>query len=336
MGIFGPNIKKLVKNNDTQGLIRLLSHKNPDTRISGFLALTRSSDEAALDAMKKLLHDQDPRVRTVATLKFGEVKMEEMAENLGQILRHGTPADKIEALHLISSRGVSDSRLSGILIALLEDRNLFVQIAAIKTMGTLKDVHAVERLIGCLEHEHVHVRVEAIRSLGEIRDARTVNPIIGAYLDKNPEVRSAARGALERIGSKEALKALNDSQFIMLVKKMDGSEYERMETAAHIGRLGLKEALPLVINAAGDKFKEVRLTAAKSLGDLKEKEGIDALIKLLEDKFYDVRLEAVKALDHIPSPEALDALESAARDKNKSVKSAAEKAMKAMKARLGK
>ncbi len=335
MGIFKTSVKKLVEKNDIEGLVKLLSAKNPETRISAFLALVRSTDDRALSSMKKLLDDPDPRVRTVATLKFGTVKMDEMAENLVQIIKYGTTHDRIEALNLMADRGAGDPKLTGILLATLEDKNYMVRRAAIRTLGAIKEVHAVERLIQCLDGEHIHVRMEAMKSLGIIRDLRAVNPLIGSLVDRHSEVRAAAHSALERIGSKEALNALNNAQFVMLVKKMGGNEHERLETATHIGAIALREGVPLLVKATMDTYKEVRIAAAKSIGLNRDREGIEALTRLLDDKYFDVRLEAVRALANIHVKESIEVLEIATKDKIKAVRTEASGAIKAIQAKLG-
>ncbi len=107
MGIFSPNIDRLVEKNDTGALIRLLRHRKPEIRLQAFLALARARDEAVLGEIRKMLDDPDPRVRAVATLKFGELGQPGITENLRAIIISGSQRDKIEALRLLADRGAT-------------------------------------------------------------------------------------------------------------------------------------------------------------------------------------------------------------------------------------
>ncbi len=98
MGIFGPNIDKLSSENNINGLIKLLKHRKPQIRLKAFFALSRNRDEAVLSQMKELVHDRDPKVRTIATLKFGELGDESVLDNYRTIILSGTQKEKIDAL----------------------------------------------------------------------------------------------------------------------------------------------------------------------------------------------------------------------------------------------
>ena len=73
MGLFTPNVDRLIERNDVDKLRQLTHHKKPEIRLSAFLALAKSKDEDILSELRNLLNDPNPRVRTIATLKFGEL-----------------------------------------------------------------------------------------------------------------------------------------------------------------------------------------------------------------------------------------------------------------------
>src|SRR6056297_1982850 len=105
MGLFTPNVDKLIEKNDVDKLLQLTHHKKPEIRLSSFLALAKSRDEKILAELRKLLKDPDPRVRTIATLKFGELGDEEILEHFRSIIINGSQRDKIEALRILADRG---------------------------------------------------------------------------------------------------------------------------------------------------------------------------------------------------------------------------------------
>jgi HEAT repeat protein len=61
-----------------------------------------------------------------------------------------------------------------------------------------------------LRDEDIGVRQDTALALGQLGDARAVGPLITALRDENSSVRWGIRRALERIGTPEALAALED------------------------------------------------------------------------------------------------------------------------------
>ena len=70
----------------------------------------------------------------------------------------------------------------------------------------------MEALIKALRHEDVAVRMMAVHTLGLIDEPAkdAVSALIGALVDKHREVRVRAVEVLERIGTPEALKAVEE------------------------------------------------------------------------------------------------------------------------------
>jgi HEAT repeat protein len=112
MGIFRPNIEKLIDNDDVEGLLKLITHRRPDVRLGAFLALSRKRDDSIIEKLKTLVRDPDPKVRAIATLRFGDFDQEGIIENLRTIIISGSPREKIEALRLIASKGATTTPTS--------------------------------------------------------------------------------------------------------------------------------------------------------------------------------------------------------------------------------
>ena len=70
---------------------------------------------------------------------------------------------------------------------------------AARSLGRLRDSLAVPQLIEALVHTAGNLRKEAAIALGEIADLRGVEPLTLTMSDPDPEVRKAARLALQRI-----------------------------------------------------------------------------------------------------------------------------------------
>lgn len=337
MGIFGPNIEKLIDNDDVEGLLKLVTHRNPKHRLGALLALSRKRDESILAKLRPLTDDPDARVKTIATLKFGEIEDPKVLENLRSIIITGTQTEKIEALRVLGGRGQTDNaEISKILYLALNDKNQVVRIQSIRTMGAIKDRYSVKHLIDSLDEKKYQIRLEATKALGIIGAEACVEPLIGSLVDNHVEVRKAADAALRQIGTEKAMNAVTDAPFMLLVKKMTENESVRLETVINIGKLKIKEGAPLLQKSCMDEYKNIRLESLRAIGQLRDKSSVDTVVKLVEDPFYDVRLEAVHALEKIFHPTALRGIEKALKDSNKNVRQEATRAYNSLKTRLEK
>ncbi|HEU5131188.1 MAG TPA: HEAT repeat domain-containing protein, partial [Pyrinomonadaceae bacterium] len=102
------------------------------------------------------------------------------------------------------------------LIILLDDVDDFVQMAAARALGEVRDQRATAKLIATLADENWEVRELAVWALSEMKDARAVTALCNVLLsDTRIEVRRGAAEALGEIRSSDALptlkQTLNDS-----------------------------------------------------------------------------------------------------------------------------
>lgn len=103
------------------------------------------------------------------------------------------------------------------LITLLDDVDDYVQMAAARALGEVRDLRALPKLVATLSDENWNVRELAVWALSEMKDARAVTALCNVLLsDTRVEVRRGAAEALGEIQSADALpalrQALNDSE----------------------------------------------------------------------------------------------------------------------------
>lgn len=331
MGLFGPNIDTLKKNNDVAGLIKCLDYKKANIRCRAFMVLANMPhlDEQVVSKLRTMLKDPDETVRTVATLKFAEMGAPLRSRNLIELVTRGAWRDKIELLKIITGRGPNvDGPILEVVVLALVDKKDIVRYEAVHTAGATKKGHLVPNIAACLRDRHSIMRIQVANALCSIGDERSVDFLIGLLADVHEDVRSAARACLASIDSDLARRVLHDTRFAQLVSGMGDLEPIRKETARKIGDELIREGLPLLHRACHDKYKEVRLAAVRSIAAFAEPSSVDCITLLLKDKFYDIRLEAVRALGHIHGTDSVKALRAALSDKNSRVRDEAESVLK--------
>jgi len=327
MAFFTPDINKLEKENNIEELAKCLESKNSSIRYRAFVALSGKANLSAenMNKLHGMSHDPNPWVKTIATLKFADSRDKTMSGSLLEIIRDGSPDEKINLLQVISGRGASDNEaVLQVIMSGLLDKKETVRIQAIRAAGLSKSAHLVPNLGEMLHAMHHKERLLAAEALFDIGGDESIDYLIGLLADNHPEVHTAARFYLAKAENDYVKKALHDASFMLLVKNMNGTEPVREKTAQTIGADKIREGLPLLHRACRDKFKGVRIQALKSIALFKNESSVDVVEKILGDKFYDVRIEALNTLERIGGGRARKAVETALSDKNKYVRTRAE------------
>ena len=165
-----PNIDQLLAENDVEGLVEALGHKDPSIRQSAAEAFGTLGGPSAINALSLALSDVDPDVRGTA------------AESLGKI-------DDKTVLPLL-------------LDALKEEQNQDVQEKLTDAIVSYEE-KAVEPIIGHLgtESEYFHkLLLSAVVEIGE----SAIPKLIEAIADSDPQIREGIQQALVSIGSPAA------------------------------------------------------------------------------------------------------------------------------------
>ena len=314
-----PNIKLMKKEGDISGLVECLDNSSENIRYRAFSALASGPrlDYRTTVRLKKMLDDPDPKVRSVAALKFSDLRARITGEYLKEIISRGSQIEKIELLRIISGCSrLSDEAVMEVIVLALADHRGLVRLEAAKTAGTTRNPHLVPPLAERLSDEDPFVRIQAAKSLSKIAGRETVGHLVGLLEDVNEVVREEVVRVLSSVDSDAAHKAVHGYLLRKMARGMEGTAPVRARTAADIRTRRLRECLPLLHAACGDRFKEVRIEALKGIAVFGDPSSVGFVVGLLKDKFFDVRIEAVRTLGNITSESALQAIEAACEDKN--------------------
>ncbi|MDX2136881.1 MAG: HEAT repeat domain-containing protein [Chloroflexota bacterium] len=192
----------------------------------------------AVEPLITAFKEGDTRMRLVAAWALGQISMpafnlliSQLKSNdyyvrsmaLAVLVSIGTPAvgPLIAALkdvdtfaaHRRTAEALGQIGTSAVepLIVALKDADKYVRAGAAEALGQIGDVRAVDPLIAALKDDNEAVRSRAATALEQIRDVRGVEPLIAKLRDVNQVVRSRAADALRKIGTPEALQALEDA-----------------------------------------------------------------------------------------------------------------------------
>jgi len=164
MGLFGPNIKKMLEEKDTAGLKKVvLEDRNQKIRVK------------AIEALAELR-----KVTTLISLMADPVLMTIIVPFLVKM------GDKV-----VKS-----------LIKALKNKDYYIQGGAATTLSIIGDYQAIEPLIINVKDKNCKARIPMIVALGKFGGEEAKEALREATRDKNPEVSNAAMLALGEILNK--------------------------------------------------------------------------------------------------------------------------------------
>lgn len=243
---------------------------------------------------------------------------ETLADLLGRYARtvRGPTHDHIVAY--FAREGLIDRELA----VLAGARQAWRRATAAFRLGDIGSEAAAPALIEALRDKDRYVRIAAVRSLGRLRAPEAGAALVAAgaegrapdglvrwaLLQLGPPALGELRALLSSPSDRERAAAL---QLIGLLggpsdageaesRLRDSSSLVRAQAARALGRLGGERNLPALLDALEDRIPAVRAAAATSLGYLRDPSVLGALTEHAEgDPVFDVAREAARAAARI-------------------------------------
>lgn len=213
-----PNIWQMQSQNDADGLIEALRHSDAGVRRRAAAALRAIGAWHAVPALESaLVAELDWQVHATLTAAMQyldrDIHIEQMVKTkdfrgLSRMLNSSRLEDVLTASAALGSIG--DRRAVEPLIILF--RNPLVpakaRLAAAEALLKLESAPAVVTLLGALRREDWQICRNAAAVLGQLQASWALEPLIVALTDAVPIVRKTAAAALRRIGTPDALTAV--------------------------------------------------------------------------------------------------------------------------------
>ncbi len=186
---------------------QLDSHSVKDRKLA-LAALRDVEPEIAVPLIKKVLHDENQQVRSMAVFCLG---LKPTAECLGLLVNilqteddYGVRADAAGALGYLEDIRAFEPLVQ----AFHQEKQWLVRFSAAVALGNLKDPRAQATLLEALASEEVVLQQAAIAALGEIKAIDTLEAILKFVTSEDWLVRQRLAESLGNMDSQKSRSAL--------------------------------------------------------------------------------------------------------------------------------
>lgn len=345
--------QELNENTSLEQLQRIFHSGSPETKIKVVRLLSRRSDGEGKPTVLLACHDEDARVRRLATEVLGQLPDEEVVDALLEQLRDSDKAVRlkaIEALEKIGDRSVApaigdalndpsitirrnaaeflsaigDARMLSTFARVLNDEDEQIQLSGVKALSRIGGAVAASALSIAVKNQNPHVRIHAVRALAEVGNPSVVPILLGALnFDDVPEVRRGAAEALGRLGDPSARKHL-----VRILKDQAEEVSVRASLIKALSKIGTFADIPVLLSLLRDPESTLRFHSAIALGAIKDPAAATGLLSVLEtDRDAQVRGAAAQSLGELGHTAASPALIKALTDVHSRVRAAAARAL---------
>jgi HEAT repeat protein len=261
------------------------------------LAIEKKFDYRLQQKIEKAIADLENKKGTIQRqakkdlIKWGE----DAVEPLIAVVKDwkGRPAElRVMCVEILGE--IKDKRAVPVIITTLTEDRLTMRYNAARALGNIGDNKAVPDLVKALKDKEWEVRFYAAEALGKIGDVQAARPLANLVSkDPDPKVRLAAIKSLDQVQGK--------SEYRAVISALSDAEPEVRGYAAELlASWNLEEAQPKIIKMLKeDRSNVARSSCAHALGVYNNISAVPALIQALGDEYKDVRIYALDSLKKI-------------------------------------
>ncbi|MGD2079662.1 MAG: HEAT repeat domain-containing protein [Nitrospirota bacterium] len=311
-------------------LVEAFEHAGPDVRKFLIDIIGETRDPRCVPLLVFALSDEDGNVRASAAEHLGAMREPGAVDALIGVVRSGDLWTAYAAADALGAIG--DARAVPALVEALEKRTL--RKPALRALGRLSALSAVEHIVRFVDHRSPSVRVEALKALEVMyQNGVLEDTIVGAFQkvfgQRAVEVLLAQARTGKSSGREAAilfLGLMRDEAALEPLLELAADEFyveEVKRTLAFLGREKPEVLVPLferestflrrlicevagdvaspvfidaMVGLLGDADGHTRSMAARALANIGDPGAAKHVLKLLTDEYADVQEAAVKAL----------------------------------------
>ncbi len=308
-----------------------------------------------IDEWMKLLHSEDPAIRTSAIISLLGLNIPTVYDSLIDILKNSENDDV--RISLIKAFGFAgdDNRALDCMIDLLASESEAVRIASADALGNIRTENAIKEMVEVLlnTRKSMESRILITHALAKTHSREAVEPLISLLESDNSDLQMAVHEALVEITKQSNGKAKSfwqewwdrnkvktREQWLedIIVKLEEGFKKLKAEnsvlrdeivdkTIRILKTKKEKDDISQLIDALKSEYQEVRIYAAGELANHKDPKVVKVFVDLISDNDTEIRILAVNVLGKIGNVPELKYLISALQDKEIRVKESAARAL---------
>jgi HEAT repeat protein len=291
-GLFGkPNIAKMIKQRDTEGLINVFQKGNLLMQRRAAEGLWQLKDLKGIKAvLQQIVQTKDEYIREFVRKNLEQISDFSDHELLMEALK--VKDEKIRKAVLTTISGLPMNQAEKCFFAALNDRDLWGKWDVVHELIRLKDKIHFETLISLMKDTDPMIRNMAILAIGELKDNQVVDVLILALNDSYEVVRINAVEAIGKLKDNRVIdaliSALNDSYEVVREKAADGLAMTE----------DIRAVEALITLFRDDKELSVRKAALFALAKFKDRDStaMKTLTTSLKNKDPEIRKSAARAL----------------------------------------
>ena len=305
-------------------LIGIIKDEKWPDRQHAIYALRNIGNKEAVSCLIAALKDQDKEIREAAVSVLGDIygRIEDprIVEPIIDSFKDPEPEVRAAAAGALARFG---NQSMDALILVLEDKDINVKLAAIRSLRSIDNPGAVDLLLPLLEDTNMDVRIEAINALASIRDPKAVEPIMAIVRKRNDTDYYSMESFNARMKKRQedSQKIVNELDKLCDKKTKDIAMLNSAVAAFEQRRAGGHYSTDLDRIKKGDDIH----AAIKALGRFGDVRAAELLIKIIksENEGSKRRRLAAESLGSISDPSIGGALIEALRDPDEYVRGAA-------------